>query len=180
MSSRRLSPSDALSVSWSFGCALAVLPGTLWAQSFDPAVGALRAEWSMNAQVIRQAAELMPEEHYAYRPVETVRSFGQIIGHLIDTQNVLCAAAFGEPATNEPPVEKTASTKAALLMRLQSSMSGCSKAYLQNLVDSTLPRGEQSSRFTALVHNTAHNNEHYGNLATYLRLKGLIPPSTQP
>lgn len=165
---------------WFFGCALATLPHVLAAQSFDPAVGALRAEWSMDAQVIRRAAELMPEADYAFRPVETVRTFGQLIGHIVDSQRSLCAAALGEPAPKGPSIEQTVTTKAELLARLQASMSDCSRAYLQNLVDSAIPRGQQSSRFTALVHNTAHNDEHYGNLVTYLRLKGLVPPSSQP
>jgi uncharacterized damage-inducible protein DinB len=36
----------------------------------------------------------------------------------------------------------------------------------------------QASRGSVLVFNTAHNNEHYGNIIVYLRLKGIVPPST--
>lgn len=91
----------------------------------------------------------------------------------------LCAVALGEPAPTGPSIEATVSEKAALLEQWRAATSECSRAYLQNLFESGLPRGELSRRFTALVHNTPHNDEHYGNMTTYLRMRGIVPPGSQ-
>ena len=40
--------------------------------------------------------------------------------------------------------------------------------------------GQKQNRFWALVMNTSHDDEHYGNLVTYLRINGMVPPSSKP
>lgn len=70
-------------------------------------------------------------------------------------------------------------SKVDLIAYLQRSMTACGAAYQQNLSTGSLATGETMKRYGALVHNTAHINEHYGNIVTYLRIKGLTPPSSQ-
>ena len=153
---------------------IGVTPAALPSQNYDPAVAALREEWGMNINSIRNSAEQMPDADFAYRPVATVRTFAQLIGHIVDSQALLCAAALGEKVASVASVEETVTTKVELLKKLRESIDYCGKAYLQNIA--ALPqRGEQTQRYSALVHNTAHVGEHYGNIVTYMRMKGLVP-----
>ena len=130
-----------------------------------------------------RAAEKMPEENYSFKPTPDVRSFGQIIGHITDAQYLICSGAYGE----KPPVtdvEKTKTTKADLMKALKASVEYCQKAHdVVNgpkgleLVDGP---GGKHPRVGILYFNTAHTFEHYGNLITYLRIKGIVPPSSEP
>lgn len=130
-----------------------------------------------------RAAEKMPEENYAFKPTPEVRSFGQIVGHIADAQYLICSGAYGE----KPPVteiEKTKTTKADLVKALKESVEYCQKAHdVVNgpkgleLVDGP---GGKHPRVGILYFNTAHTFEHYGNLITYLRIKGIVPPSSEP
>ena len=133
--------------------------------------------------VIQRSAEKMPELNFGYKPVPEVRSFGQILGHVADAQYTFCSAALGEknPALG---IEKSKSTKEDLVKALQDAFAYCDKAYAA-LTDANAAEvlkfgnGERT-RLNILSFNTAHNFEHYGNLVTYMREKGLVPPSSEP
>jgi uncharacterized damage-inducible protein DinB len=129
--------------------------------------------------VIVRSAERMPEENYGFRPVETVRTFGQILGHVADSQYVLCSTVLGEknPA---PKIEQTKTTKADLIAALKEAFSYCDKAY-EGLTDASAaePAGHSGSpKLGTLTVANIHSVEHYGNLIVYLRMKGLVPPSS--
>jgi uncharacterized damage-inducible protein DinB len=131
---------------------------------------------------VTKSADKVSEEMYAFKPTPEVRSFGQIIGHVADDHYAICAAAMGE----KPPVEgieKSKTTKADLVKALADSVAYCQKAYA-SLTDANA--GEEMSffnqklaRVSILDFNTAHDYEHYGNLVTYMRLKGIVPPSSE-
>jgi uncharacterized damage-inducible protein DinB len=111
-----------------------------------------------------------------------VRSFGQIIGHLANEHYIFCSAARGEknPMTGTD-FEKT-NGKAALVKALQGSLAYCDSAYdtMTDIRGAEVVElfGGNSTRLGALTINVSHSSEHYGNLVTYLRLKGLVPPSS--
>ncbi|HEX4751137.1 MAG TPA: DinB family protein [Bryobacteraceae bacterium] len=127
------------------------------------------------------AAEKMPEEYYSFKPTPDVRSFGQLVGHLADSQYYFCSTAAGEttPASN---IEKSKTAKADLLVSLKDAVSYCTKVY----AGMTDAKGAQMvklmnfdlARLTVLSANTAHMDEHYGNMVTYMRLKGIVPPTS--
>ncbi len=144
--------------------------------------GGARAFQSQIKSFVQRSAEKMPEGNYAYKPTPEVRSFGEILGHVADAQYLFCSAALGEknPA---PDVEKTKKTKAELTRALQDAFSYCDKAY-NALTDANASEvlklfGRERTRLNVLSFNTVHNFEHYGNLVTYLRLKGVVPPSSE-
>jgi uncharacterized damage-inducible protein DinB len=164
----------------------ASLPATSPAQpasrSPDPAVGTARELWRDVTGFITRAAAELPEEHYGYRPVATVRTFGQLIGHIAGAQYLICAAALGEPPRAEDEIERTKSGKAELVAALRASTEYCDRAYGQTdaaVQQSTQLFGRERSRLFALGQNATHNGEHYGNLVTYLRMLGRVPPSSQ-
>ncbi|HUQ20756.1 MAG TPA: DinB family protein [Gemmatimonadaceae bacterium] len=146
--------------------------------------GSLRSEWQSLSGWIATAAEQMPEADYAFKPTASVRSFGQLIGHLAGAQDYICAAALGNshpPA--EDAIENKVTTKAGLVAAIRASNEHCAAAYAQAdaaLSGATQLFGNPSTRLGALIRNTVHDGEHYGNIVTYLRIKGMVPPSSQP
>ena len=147
------------------------------------AVNASRNVWQMMTRYVTAAAEQMPEADYGFKPTDSVRTFGQIIGHVAGAQFMFCAAALGEPARAEDEVEASRTTKAELVQALRESTEYCARAYAQTDA-ATLGTadlfGQQMPKLMVLNMNAAHNGEHYGNLVTYLRIKGMVPPSSQP
>jgi uncharacterized damage-inducible protein DinB len=130
---------------------------------------------------ILRAAQTMPEEHYTFKPTPDVRSFGELIGHIANTQYNFCAPARKTASPNKDNIEKTATTKAALVAALQEAFAFCDPAYEISDAGMTeavkMGQREAAAGYT-LTFNVAHNFEHYGNIVTYMRLKGLVPPSS--
>ena len=171
-----------------------VLAGALLAPSILAAQGAassapaspvanVRLFWQQTRDYIGQSAEDMSDAQYAYRPTPDVRTFGELIGHLAGSQNMYCAIALGEKPPAEDAVEKAAKTKAALIQAWKESNTYCAKAYA--LEDAALTKavdlfGRQRTKLYVLMGNVTHNNEHYGNIVTYMRMNKLVPPSSRP
>ncbi len=130
---------------------------------------------------ILRSAEKMPEENYGFKPAPRVRTFGQILGHLAEEQYFFCAPVKGEQKAVD--VEKTKTSKADLIAALKESFAYCDAIYdsmTDTVAQQVLRRGEsQRTKLRMLWGNVAHDGEHYGNLVTYLRIKGLVPPSTE-
>lgn len=175
---------------------LSVLVGTLTAQSqpTTPAVpqkNPLLLQSKMMFQITKgwltASAEKMPEEHYSFRPTEGVRTYGQIIGHLADQQYLYCAAARGNDKANLKGVnlknEQTKTSKTELITALKEAFSYCDKTY-EDLTDITALEivnlgPTQFPRLGVLTINLTHSSLHYGNLITYMRMKKIVPPSTE-
>ncbi|MGZ5445874.1 MAG: DinB family protein [Thermoanaerobaculia bacterium] len=129
------------------------------------------------------SAEKMPEENYDFRPTESVRSFGQIVGHVADSQYLFCSMALGEknPA---PGIEKTRTSKADLVAALKDAFAYCDRAY-DGMTDASAAdivklMGRDTPKLSVLTVNSVHNAAHYGNLVTYLRMKNIVPPTSEP
>lgn len=128
------------------------------------------------------AAEEMPEENYSFKPTPEVRTFGQLVGHEADANYMFCSLASGEknPSTG---VEKTKSSKADLVAALKDAVAYCTKTYgaMTDTQGAAMTKfmNFQVSKLSVLSINTAHTDEHYGNMVTYMRIKGLVPPSSQ-
>ncbi|MBI1874537.1 MAG: DinB family protein [Acidobacteria bacterium] len=141
----------------------------------------LKSSWQNIRDLGIRSAELMPEEHYGFRPVTDVRTFGEIIGHLANEHYLICAPGKGEPNPNSVDFEKT-TKKAELVKALRESAAYCDSLYTmtEQAANEMPASGGRRSRFGAALLNVTHDSEHYGNLVTYLRMKGLVPPSSQP
>lgn len=139
----------------------------------------------MHAGVTRnvvEAAEKMAEADFAFQPTKDVRTFGGFVGHIANAEFSYCSRAKGEANPNKENFEKV-SGKAALVAGLKAAVAYCDAVY-QAQTDAALSEmiaaGQaQQPRGQFLVQNISHSNEHYGNLVTYMRLKGLVPPSTE-
>jgi uncharacterized damage-inducible protein DinB len=164
--------------------ALSIAPAAAQSEkagSDNLAVNTSRRIWDVFTKYITTVAEELPDSTYAYRPTPEVRTAGQLIGHVANAQYMFCAAALGESAPKED-IEKTRTRKADLVSALRESTKYCDRAYGQTdraAQQSIKLFGEQRTRLFALGLNAAHNAEHYGNLVTYLRLNGIVPPSSR-
>ena len=171
---------------------LIALATTALAQNAAPAaaaptpksIGAYNKEifQGMKAIVLR-AAEVMPEEGYNFKPVDTVRTFGQILGHIADSQYFFSSKVLGEKSP-APQVEKTKATKAELIAALKEAFAYTDKAF-DGMTDASAAEmvklmGGDAPKLGVLTTNSLHTVEHYGNLITYLRMKGLVPPTSDP
>ena len=166
--------------------AVAAVPVAAQSQASAPASGAVTASrilWQQVTRNITTTAEELPDSLYAYQPTPAVRTFGQLFGHIAGSQYLFCAAALGEPERAEDAVEKSTTSKAGLVAALKASTEYCNRAYAQSDSATTAGTelfGEKQTRLFALIMNAQHNGEHYGNLVTYLRLNGIVPPSSRP
>ena len=135
------------------------------------------------SSMVVAAAEKMPEENYSFKPTPDVRSFGQLIAHVADTHMMFCGLAKHDTAAKKPDFEKTATTKEAAQKALADSIAYCDAVYASttdaNMTEPVQMFGQKLTRFAALDINVGHDNEHYGNIVTYLRLKKLVPPSSE-
>ena len=131
---------------------------------------------------ILASAEKMPEQNYGFRPTDAVRSFGQVVGHVADAQYMFCSLALGEKTT-AANVEQTKTSKADLIAALKTAFAYCDKAY-DAMTDASAAEtvklfGRDMPKPVVLTVNDMHLSEHYGNLVTYLRLKNIVPPSSE-
>jgi uncharacterized damage-inducible protein DinB len=128
------------------------------------------------------SAEKMPEANYSFKPAPEVRSYGQLLGHIADAQYLFCSAVLGKP-NPASGIEKSKTSKADLVKALNEAFAYCDTAYdsLTDVEAGAVVKffGAEQAKTTVLSFNTAHNNEHYGNIVTCLRMKGLVPPSSE-
>src|SRR3954464_14786681 len=153
-------------------------------QAADPsraAVAAARSSWITAHTNIVRSAEQMSEVNFGFKPVETVRSFAQIVAHVADDEMGWCAQILGEPV-KQTQFEKTLTAKADVVKAIKDAGAYCEKAYAitdAQAAQVTTIWGGQQAKIRGLMDNAAHDWEHYGNIVTYLRIKGIVPPSSQ-
>lgn len=132
---------------------------------------------------VLEAAQKMAEADYGFKPAEGVRTFGQLVGHVANAQYLFCSPVKGEANPNQGQNHEKLATKADLVAALEKAFTYCDGVYAA-LTDQQAHQlitlfGMEMSKVTALYGNVAHTFEHYGNIATYMRVKGLVPPSTE-
>src|SRR5919199_4697865 len=136
--------------------------------------------WAGAKRNIVESADQMPEADYSFKPADNVRTFGQILAHVADSNYFYCARAKGEaPPVPDGTLEKTATTKAAIVKALGESVAYCDAVYASltaaSAAEMVKAGDNQIPRVQPLFSNVAHNVEHYGNLVTYFRIKKMVP-----
>jgi uncharacterized damage-inducible protein DinB len=154
--------------------------------AFSPSTAAVVK--TMHATIRRnlaEAAQAMPAEEYAFKPTPEVRSFAEQIGHVVFANFLLCSQVKGEAPPAAQNYQKV-TDKEALVKGLNEALAYCDAVY-DGTTDANFNQlvkvagrggGSQAGRGAVLLFNTTHNNEHYGSLVVYMRLKGHVPPST--
>jgi uncharacterized damage-inducible protein DinB len=161
---------------------LALLTVAALAAQSNPIVSTSKMFYAQVKDNVLRTAEKVPEDLYSFRPTPEVRTLGQLIAHEADGQYEMCGAAAGKPVQKD--VEKNVNGKTALIAALKESFAYCDAVYAKmtdadaaTLVDMF---GQKVTKIGVMDFNIAHTDEHYGNLVTYMRLKGIVPPSSEP
>ena len=148
----------------------------------SPTIGSVRGMTDLAKGWLTKAAAQVPEEHYAFKPTPDVRSMGEVFAHVADANFMICGMVSGQ----KPPmsgIAKTKKTKAELTEALTASFSFCDSAFdgmtdarANEVIKFFIPGTH--TRLGVLAFNAAHDFEHYGNIVTYMRMKGMVPPSS--
>jgi len=157
----------------------------------DPMATWLHNAFNTNRKNIEKSAEKVSEDLYGLRPgaQEEVRTFGQILGHLANFNYMWCSQAKGEKNPGQGSDFEKLASKAALLRALSDAFTYCDTAYAAltdasglEVITVTQENGRKAQvpRMSLLVLNYGHNNDHYGNLVTYMRIKSIVPASSEP
>jgi uncharacterized damage-inducible protein DinB len=163
--------------------ALLALPAMSAAQGANPLTANAKVQFGRVSGFVVQSAEKVPEDLYSFRATPDVRTMAQLYGHVADAMFAMCSTAAG----SKPPrtgIEKSVTTKAALVAALNEGVAYCNSVY-DSMTDQ---KGAEavpfyfgpSPRLSVLYFVTTHTYEHYGNLVTYMRLKNIVPPSSEP
>jgi uncharacterized damage-inducible protein DinB len=150
-----------------------------FAQSANPFMSELKQFYGVRKGDLLKAADRMPAEDYDFKPTLDVRTFGQLIAHIADAQMSFCSGAKGQPRRLNAASK---SSKGDLVAALKASFDECDGVF-ESTTDATatvmMKAGDtEHSKFWSLLYATLHDNEEYGYIAVYLRLKNLVPPST--
>jgi len=148
---------------------------------------AIRSSWNSVKRNIKESAELMPEENFGFKPTPDVRSFGDILTHVAGASYEFCASAKNEAAPfKEDSFEGKLKTKAEIVKATNDAIAYCDGAFaaltdanMAEKVRAAFGGPNQVTRLNSLIGQVSHDNEHYGNLVTYFRLKSLVPPSSR-
>ena len=149
----------------------------------NPITASERGIYSFMSNAVISAAQKMPEENYSFKPTPEVRTFGQLVGHVADANFMFCSKATGEANPSKGSIEKTKTSKADLVAALKDAVAYCNKAF-DGMTDAKGSEMVQMfdyhlAKLTLFSLNTAHTDEHYGNMVTYLRIKGIVPPTSE-
>ena len=151
----------------------------LHAQSANPHFAEGKQTYDVVKNNLVQMAEVMPEENDSFKPTPDIRTFGQMVAHVADAQAHLCSAAAGQPKSLDA-ASKTSKTD--LVAALKESSAMCDAAWdalTEASAHEMIKLGStERSKLGTLEYNSVHSNEEYGYMAVYLRLKGVVPPST--
>jgi uncharacterized damage-inducible protein DinB len=151
-------------------------------QAADPTVASIKGAHDLAKGNILKAAAQVPDDMYAFKPTPDVRSMGALFAHIADANFMICGAASGEKPTMSG-IEKEKTTKKDVMAALEASFAFCDSAF----AGMTAARANETIKFFlpgahtrigVMAFNIAHDYEHYGNVVTYMRLKGLVPPSS--
>ena len=149
-------------------CGLVLFATVSSAQAGGPNVlDGLRGGFDEVHTAVSKSADLVPADKYTYRPVATVRTFGELVAHVADSYAWYCSRASGRNVQWSDAIEKGKTDKTTVTQKLRESLAVCTAAY-----------GNSGSNLGSLMANIAHTNLHYGNIITYLRMMGLVPPSS--
>ena len=132
------------------------------------------------------SAEKIPAEHFSFRPSPDVRTVAELFGHTIEAQYSYCANVKGGANPGAGKEFEKVTDKAAVVQMVKDAFAYCDDAVaaltdakaIELITVGTPPNQRQISRANQLSQIVVHGNEHYGNLVTYMRIKGIVPPSS--
>jgi len=170
------------------GLVFLTLAGALGAQTPNGLVSEARFPWTVVRDNLLKMAEKMPAGDYGFKPSPEIETFGQRVAHIAGANLRICEAINGE---DKPSPRLAATSKADLVAALRKSSAACD-AVFDSLTDAAalekissrlggpFPPEPTRTKLSTLYNLIRHSNEMYGYMCVYLRLKGIVPPSSAP
>ena len=151
------------------------------AQAQNPIVTSSKASFAEVKDYVLRSAGKVPENLWSFQPTPEVRTFGQLVAHIGDGQYEICGA-IGTPTNKN--IEKTVKGKAATIAAVKEAFAYCDAIYAK-MTDADAAQmvsmfGQKTTKIGVMESNTQHTNLHYGNMITYMRIKGIVPASSDP
>jgi uncharacterized damage-inducible protein DinB len=167
---------------------LLMAAGLLNAQTANNLVAEAKFPWTVVRDNLLKMAEKMPAENYSFRPVPEIESFGQRVAHIAGANLRICQGVSGR---QKPSPRPSVNSKAELMATLREASAACDFAFdsltdasAMDRIDSHLggpfPPTPTRTKLATLNNLVRHSNEVYGYMCVYLRLKGIVPPSSAP
>ena len=161
--------------------ALASWPLPATAQN-APVADAFRANTKKVAKRLMLSAQEMPATKYGYKPTAAQMTFGEVVAHLAEDNDIICSVISGATAPTRTPMAAT-EIKAHLIARLEETFAFCDQS-LASLDDAQLGAalsfaGLTESRALIMIQSAGHWSDHYSQMAIYLRINGLLPPTAK-
>ena len=146
-----------------------------------PLVATSQGMFAIAKNDVNRSMAKIPDEVWNFQPAPTVRTIGQLFAHIADGQYEFCGQANGEQINKD--VEKNAKTKDAIMTAVRDAFAYCDAVYAK-MTDSSASAmvsffGQKMTMLGVMDFNIAHTMEHYGNLTTYMRMNGIVPPSSE-
>jgi len=157
--------------------AVSALQAQTAAAPTNPMIAEFKRIYTQIKNNVTRGAEKMPEDAYGFKPVadSDMRTFGALMGHIADSTLGLCSAAHG---ARKAGTAGTMTAKADLVAALNAAFADCDAAW-DTITDANATEAVgQRTKLGSLIYATMHANEEYGYMAVYLRLKGIVPPSS--
>jgi uncharacterized damage-inducible protein DinB len=162
-------------------CAAGVAAQGMQTTSKSALIATSQAIYGIAKGDILKSADKIPDNLWSFKPTPEVRTVAQLFAHVADGQYEFCSAADGKPV--DKGIEKAATTKAEITAALKDAFAYCDGVFAKMTDASAVEMmpffGLKATRIGLMDFNTAHTMEHYGNLVTYMRLKGIVPPSSE-
>jgi len=161
----------------------------LSAQTPNELVSEAKFPWSVVRDNLLKMAEKMPAENYSFRPTPEIENFGQRMAHIAGANLFICQGVMGRQATPRP--DAGAASKAELIALLKQASAACDSAFdslsdaaamekISSRLGGPFPPQPTRTKLATLNNMVRHSNEVYGYMCVYLRLKGIVPPSSAP
>jgi hypothetical protein len=162
---------------------------TLLAQSPNELVLEAKFPWTVVRDNLLKMAEKMPAENYTFRPTPAIESFGQRLAHIAGANLFICQGVMGQQTT--PRLRPAATSKPELIALLKEASTACDSAFdslsdaaamekISSRLGGPFPPAPTRTKLATLNNMVRHSNEMYGYMCVYLRLKGIVPPSSAP
>ena len=150
----------------------------------DPLIDSSHFMFTQIRDLVLRSAEKVPENLWSFQATPEVRTMAQLFAHIADASNHICAMAT-DGKRSAVSIEDTVKTKAAIVAALRTELAACDADYAKlthaNALETVdIGGGVKRTRIGEMDYEVAHSWEHYGNLVTYMRLKGIVPPSSEP
>jgi DinB family protein len=162
--------------------------GVLYAQAPNSLVSEARFPWTVVRDNLLKMAEKMPAENYSFKPSPDVETFAQRVAHIAGANLRVCEGINGQ---DKPSPRLAVTSKADLVEALRKSSAACDSVFasltdaaalekINSRLGGPFPPDPTRTKLSTLYNMVRHSNEVYGYMCVYLRLKGIVPPSSAP